>query len=236
MVCAAVRSFNQEWAGLSTSAAALERLRSWSEQESLLAGADDLGQVLSVIRRSPDPVLGFLIGAGQGGDELAVRVVMQAMLGGVVGACRSLPEQETMLSYLWETVVTYPLARRPVRIASNLKLDTVKRARAGNADPGQEEVVDAVEVRSLLTDVADTSGSGAGSEWTASRLIETASELGLVSPATRRILQAAAQADRCSVGVSVAAAMGVSPACGRQRLHHAVVSLRAHRSRLLAAA
>lgn len=232
MVCKAVADLNREWMDLSASRsdAVTDRLTDWAVRCAALAAVSDLGQVLAAVKESPDLVLHFLVGAGQAGDELAVRTVMQAMLGGVLRGCRNLEEQAVALSYLWEAVVSYPLDRRPQRIASNLKLDTIKHARAdGKTDLDREFSTDPEDISSLVEATAHRHRF----EWTAQNLIEAIRETGAVSPSVIPLLQAVVVADRGNTGDAVAAALNISPAAGRQRLRHAVTVLREHRRELV---
>ncbi len=96
-----------------------------------LAGCVRLGEVLGRVRDDPDAVLAAVIGAAQRGDLQAGRIVVQAMLPKLVRMCSRDADNDlqTYLACLWETVVTYPLERRPARVAANLALDTLKRAK-----------------------------------------------------------------------------------------------------------
>ena len=115
----ALSALNSEWQALLPGAAG--RLAEWSSIEPVLAGADDLPEVLELIRRQPDDVLAALLRLGTSGHPLAHRVVLQTMLGMVVRLCAGrtdlLPEA---ISELWLAIVEYPVERRPRAIAANL--------------------------------------------------------------------------------------------------------------------
>ncbi|MDR0990781.1 MAG: hypothetical protein LBL92_05425 [Propionibacteriaceae bacterium] len=116
------------------SATLVQRLN--SEWQQLQLAAPDwvtaYGPSLETVRRAiagqPDLVLAELIAAGQAGSQLASRVVVQAFLGHVVRLAqrdrRLTPD--LAVAALWLRVATYPLARRPQRIAANLVCDLRK--------------------------------------------------------------------------------------------------------------
>jgi hypothetical protein len=62
------------------------------------------------------------------GDRVAGRVVLQALLGRMVRMALRDPRSsvDDYLALLWCVINNYPLQRRPVRIAANLSLDTLK--------------------------------------------------------------------------------------------------------------
>jgi hypothetical protein len=99
----------------------------WSAYDALRAHTALTG-VLSAAREHPDAVLGALLHAASGGDELASRVVLQAMLGRIVCMSGRDPHRnvDDYVAALWCQIKTYPLARRPRRIPANLALDTLK--------------------------------------------------------------------------------------------------------------
>ena len=119
-------ALNAEWAGLAPTRPA--EVTAWGPWAS---GAASLAEVLDAVRAHPDEALGGLLGASASGDQLAGRVVVQAMLGKLVrmAACDRDHDLGDYLLAVWELVRTYPLAARPRSIAANLVLDTLKRVR-----------------------------------------------------------------------------------------------------------
>ena len=75
----ALSALNSEWQALLPGAAG--HLAEWGLIEPVLAGAEDLPEVLELIRRRPDDVLAALLRLGTSGHALAHRVVLQTMLG-----------------------------------------------------------------------------------------------------------------------------------------------------------
>jgi DNA-directed RNA polymerase specialized sigma24 family protein len=120
-----VPDLNREWAGLVDEHRDLGGR--WSGYDPLRAQSD-LSAVLVAARDHPDSVLGALLDAASEGDQLASRVVLQAMLGRVVCmSARDVQRQvDDYVAALWCQIQTYPLARRPHRIPANLALDTLK--------------------------------------------------------------------------------------------------------------
>ena len=134
----AVSRLEREWVTLRRPLAL--RLREWGEEEPALArfhSADELTRCL--LAPGPwaarDSVLAALL-ARTRIDPLAGRVVLQAMLPGLKRvaerAILDVRDREELwqllLAFTWERIRTYPLERRPRRIAANLLLDARRRA------------------------------------------------------------------------------------------------------------
>lgn len=126
---------NQEWLRLGE----VEEpwARGWASRRPCLAGHDSVATLVTDGRARDDAVLGALLQECRSGDDLAGRVVLQALLPGMVrmaGRDRS-ADLSDYVGQLWCRIRTYPLERRPRRIANNLELDTLKavcRSRTGN--------------------------------------------------------------------------------------------------------
>ncbi len=88
------------------------------------------GEALVRARREGDPWLAQLIAAAQGGDELAGRCVVQAVLCRLVAMARRdcRLDLDQLVGALWLRIHAYPLDRRPGAIVSNLVLDARKDA------------------------------------------------------------------------------------------------------------
>jgi hypothetical protein len=100
----------------------------WAGRYEELTCCRSLDDVLSVARVSSDPVLAVLLTEVSVGDQLAGRVVLQALVGRMVRMAQRDPRAsiDDYLAHLWCVIATYPLQRRPVRIAANLSMDTLK--------------------------------------------------------------------------------------------------------------
>lgn len=199
-----VRRLNAEWQELAGAAVP----PSW-RTEPALVGASDLAGVLASVRGDPDAVLGALLRLG----GPAHRVVLQAMLGCVVLAagrdrCHDLDDY---VAELWLGIATYPLARRPSRIAANLALDVRKRVRRAS--------VPAIDLTRLALVTPAQAGAGAA----------------LLLARARRIAVIDAEAERAlrlvyGAGLDTrqaASVLGITPATLRQRCHRALRRLAA---------
>lgn len=183
------------------------------QAESALAAAFCVADVLDSVPADPDAVLGALLRAG---DATAHRVVLQAMLGrAVLDAARDPSHDlDDYVAELWLRIATYPLARRPTRIAANLALDTRKRVR----DRPGPRPVDPAGFATLA--VAAETGPSVRLLLTRARrsaVIDVAAERAL------HLVYAEGLDSRQAAGV-----LGVSPAALRQRCHRALRRLAAH--------
>jgi len=100
----------------------------WADRHVALAPCRSLDEILSLAKVKSDPVLGALLAELFVGDQLAARVVLQALIGRMVCMAQRDPRSsvEHYLAALWCVINSYPLNRRPVRIAANLSLETLK--------------------------------------------------------------------------------------------------------------
>jgi len=92
---------------------------------------------MDAVRADPDAALLALLVLHRQGDAAAGRVVLQAMLGKLVRMAAPDPHATfgDFLGALWERIATYPIERRPRRVAANLALDTLKALRSGTWRP-----------------------------------------------------------------------------------------------------
>ncbi len=251
---ALVDALNAEWALLRDDPARAgygrAEIRRWPTIHPALAGCATPADVLAAIRADPDPLLGALIAvhqdsrrpgsaAGPGGQELAARIVLQTMLGKLVTMARRDRRHavEDYVGRLWERIGTYPLNRRPRRIAANLALDTLKAVTRDRADiernggwiPCPTTDLDRTGMRLLNAgDVGDTA------DLTARRVLRSAQQLGLIDDATRRLLWSV-YADGLT-SAEAAARHRLSPATVRFRCSRAIRTLARHSGRLTDAA
>jgi DNA-directed RNA polymerase specialized sigma24 family protein len=211
-----LRRLNAEWQKLAEAP-----VPSCWGSEPPLAEAADLAGVLASVRAAPDVVLGALLRCG---DATAHRVVLQAMLGGVVldAARDPLHDLDEYVAELWLRIATYPLVRRPGRIAANLVLDTRKRVRGRLVPP---------------VDPAELAGSAQGAEDAgpspADLVLAEARRAALITAETERALRLV-YTEGLATG-QAAIVLGVAPAALRQRCSRAVRRLAAHSRELLEA-
>lgn len=122
-----IAALNREWSQLCTQVVPLH----WE------VNAGTVAEVLAAIPGQPDQVLGVLLRHRSEGDELAGRVVLQAMLGKLVLLATHDPHHSAAdyVTECWVQLCRYPLARRPRRIAANLALDTRRALWSSPAPP-----------------------------------------------------------------------------------------------------
>jgi hypothetical protein len=127
-----VEALDREWCELVRDHR--ESAARWADRYEVLAPCHSLDDVLSVARLNSDPVLAALLAEVSIGDQLAGRVVLQALMGRMVRMAQRDPRSsvDDYLALLWCVINNYPLQRRPVRIAANLSLDTLKAVSGGH--------------------------------------------------------------------------------------------------------
>lgn len=121
-----VRSLEVEWRLLVERTGA--QVAGWADRHPGLAGCRHLDDVLVAVRDRGDVALAGLLAEQSSGDDLAGRAVVHTMLPAMIAMARRDHEFGVgdYVAWLWIRVRTYPLERRPHRIAANLKLDTLK--------------------------------------------------------------------------------------------------------------
>lgn len=204
-----MRRLNAEWQELARAPVP----PCWCAEPPLCAAAD-LAGVLASVRDAPDVVLGALLRCG---DATAHRLVLQAMLGrAVLDAARDPSHDlDDYVAELWLGIATYPLARRPARIAANLALDARKRVRGRN----RIHPIDPVTLTNSAQDAYEDGSSAAS-------LLAQAQRAALITATTERALRLI-----YTEGLDTrqaAAVLGVAPAALRQRCARAVRHLASH--------
>lgn len=205
----------------------------WAGRHTALGSCRDLSAVLTVVASDPDGALGALLHEATHGDQVAARVVLQAMLPKMLTMARRDPAAslEDYLAHLWLRITDYPLERRPHRIAANLALDTLKAVKADQVP--------------LLIPVADLDDQPARShsdeerphpdeELSVRELLRTAVDLRLIDPTTHATMLDV-YADGLPEAV-VAARQRVTTTTVRRRCNRGIRVLTAHARRLAAAA
>jgi DNA-directed RNA polymerase specialized sigma24 family protein len=100
----------------------------WAGRHDVLAPYRSFDDVLSAAKLNSDPVLAALLTEVSIGDQLASRVVLQALIGRMVRMAQRDPRAgiDDYLARMWCAINSYPLKKRPVRIAANLSMETLK--------------------------------------------------------------------------------------------------------------
>lgn len=212
---ALIDALNAEWDELQRdrylAAGARSVIGRWAQQIPGLGSCGTPADLLAAIRIDPDPVLGALISIQQAyrvpgapsGDHLAGRIVLQTMLGKIVTMAARDHQHgvEDYVGQLWARIDSYPLARRPHRIAANLALDTLKAVTRDTGGQGRATTVPVTSAELELAGLGHTvfgpGGLPAGPEASAAdqiadlsarRVLRTAQEIGLIDDPTRRLL------------------------------------------------
>ena len=131
------------------------------------------------------------------GDQLAGRVVLQALIGRMVRMAQRDPRAgiDDYLARLWCAINSYPLHKRPVRIAANLSMDTLKAVSREHRWIGRGDVTLWPSSESLeeLLSPAGLDGSRRDSpppaDIEARRVLEAASLLRLIDHSSAAVLQ-----------------------------------------------
>lgn len=156
------RQLLQEWVTLNASATTRVSLRRWARAQPVLAGLERPGDVVDAIDAADhgrtDELLGALLALLRDGHQLAGRVLLQAMLPKLVrlaqstnrqGAFRCLEDQHHLaVAEFWVVATTYPLERRPSRIAANLAMDTLSKLHKRGAP--NEDATETWKVAALI--------------------------------------------------------------------------------------
>lgn len=232
-----VDALNSEWDRLL--AGDREPIRGWRVRHQALEGCGDLAQVLDRIALRSDPVLGALLAECAHGDQLAGRVVLQAMLGKIVrmAARDAVAGVDDYVSAMWVRIRTYPLATRPIKIAANLALDTLKSVtderrplRRGEVTPYPPEMF----LQEMFAREMSRQHLGSVPDLDARKVIRAASRLGLINEASAAALTRV-YADGLT-GTEAARSLGTSPGMVRYRCSTSVACLSRHAAALAAAA
>ena len=229
----------------------------WALQHQALVGCVTPADVLAAIPADPDPVLAALVGIHQtfrvpgapAGDHLAGRIVLQTMLGKIVAMAGRdrIHAVEDYVGQLWARIDSYPLARRPRRIAANLALDTLKAVTHHRVGEGPATTVPVTTAELELVGLGHTAfgpggllvGPQAGpvdqiDDLTARRVLRTAGELGLIDEPTRRLL-VSVYADGLT-SADAAARHGLTPSTVRFRCSKAIRRMAQHATSIAEAA
>jgi len=218
-----------DWAALQEDEEAAVACRRWAAEVPVLAGCTSPAEVLERVGTTPDVVLGHLLAEAAVGNELAGRVVLQAMLPKVVRMASVDPVAgvDEYLTALWCEIASYPLERRPASVAGNLALDTLKAVRRE-----RRPAVDVVAPPHLVVLAADRRPGqvvGSTARSVGPRVVEVlaqARQLRLVDVATGELLHSV-YAEGLS-GESAARRHGLSPGAVRARCSRAVKVLAGH--------
>lgn len=129
-----IGQLNIEWDQLCVADATASMVVGWADHHAALANCAVLVDVEHAVTRDADAVLLALLRETQNGDQLAGRTVLQLMLGKAVRVAAShagrapLHELEACaVTALWDVIASYPVVRRPEKVAANIAMDTLHR-------------------------------------------------------------------------------------------------------------
>ncbi|MFZ9518467.1 MAG: hypothetical protein ACO288_06435 [Ilumatobacteraceae bacterium] len=130
-----IARFDEEWQRLKHSPRALERVNSWGISPKSFSSLDELLVAAGFQGKNIDPVADAVLARlvqRASTDELAARIVLQRVIPPILsiarrrGRNRSIGYNDALgmaLSHAWEVIRTYPIARRPAKIAVNIVRD-----------------------------------------------------------------------------------------------------------------
>lgn len=151
------RQLIQEWISLNATNTSSATIRRWGRLEADLAGYDRPYAIVDAVdSASPvtqDRMLLSLIRLTQSGHQLAGRIALQLMLpklgkmalriaGTDSDNAWSEDRRHIVVAEFWDVLATYPVDRRPSKVAANLALDTLYRATAGSRTQASDIPVD----------------------------------------------------------------------------------------------
>jgi hypothetical protein len=169
---------DREWQHIAAARSSTRRLRDVCD----LAGVPSIAQLERYVRSAPpedaDRILVALVTRALGGEQLAARVLLQLLLPGTRNLARrwwALGDADeraaAAVAAVYHRIRTYPLERRPGRIAANVLLDAARELRRSvprvvmtpTADPAvhSRQQADrpspdaAAELAEVLTDAVD---------------------------------------------------------------------------------
>lgn len=141
---------SQEWTRLCSLPSLAHTLRRWGRTEEVLAGLTSLAALVDEVDASTgereDQLLLALVRLAQGGQQLAGRVLLQAMLPKIATMVRRMrpssnddrwveDRRQIAVATFWEVLQNYPAQRRQSRVAANLALDTLHQLTRGLRRP-----------------------------------------------------------------------------------------------------
>ena len=230
-------SLNSDWAALCEARAGQPLPPSWTAvlPDRVDCRLDDLRRLVG---ERDDAVAGALIRLTQGGDHLAGRVVVQALLPKLWAMSRR-DNRHDMGDYVdvaWTRLMTYPVDQRPGCILVNIALDCLKLLTRQDGHFGRETCVTWLtepatpappRVNRPLWGDADTSSVREYID----ALLDLADRDGWASPKATAVLRSV-YIDGMS-GYEAAARHAISHDMVRYHCSHTIKSLRTHRQEVL---
>lgn len=131
-------NLHQDWDSVAQSADTIRALAQWGSDDPVLARFSTMGDLVAFVERRGDPAASDSVLAALARrapqDQLAARVLLQLLLPALCGLAkrhRWLGEADeraqAVVALAYERIRTYPIERRPRRIAANVVWDTTQR-------------------------------------------------------------------------------------------------------------
>ncbi|WP_232547107.1 RNA polymerase sigma factor [Propioniciclava soli] len=214
---ATARAWDAEWERLAPPGRTVPT--AWLLACPVLTPATWVCEVADVVRTDPDAVLLALLRLHRTGDTLAGQAVLRAMTPKAVRMAARDAEAglADYLAALWERIATYPVERRPTRVAANLALDALKTVKSARACRPTHAWAPVAEQHDPL--VGDA-------------VLDAGLRLGVIDAQTRRTLACVYVEGHSSA--DAARELGTSSDAVRWRCSKGVRALRAHAGDLVA--
>lgn len=236
------RQLLQEWVDLNRLASSVTTVRRWGRLEVALGGYTRPGDIVDAIDEAggaqTDTLLLALVRLFQGGHQLAGRVVLQTMLPKLIRiTLRTSPtstdnawtedRHHITIAEFWDVLATYPIGRRPSKVAGNLALDTLHRI-SGARRPEEAIPVDPADLptgdpsRPTYTFDHDAAAGEINADADLVQVITWGVTRGAITPAEGSLLATSyLPAPGASGFAASAAELGLSQAAVRQRCSRA---------------
>lgn len=235
---ALTKSLNEEWSQLCNSTQTASKFGAWRGAEPALSPVSGLEDLPRAVRADADGVLGALVRLAQSGEVLAGRAVVQLMLGKVVLMAQSqrrchvdfADAVSRVVAAMWEQIMSFPIATRSRRIASNLALDTLKQVTESAARDCAAPV--GVDDEELERDRSCDDGVPAGIELL--DVLVRATARGVITKEDARLLAKVYIQSDYRAGAEVAQELQMSRTDLRKRCSRLTLRLRAHADALAA--
>ena len=135
-----LRQLDLEWERIGKGPRGRAALRRWASGDLPLGGLRSLDELVERVNERGNPARSDAILLAlvrrTATDDLAARTVLQAMMPAVknltskFSTCGAWSAEETaaeVVAAMWERIRSYPVERRPAKVAANLTLDTRQR-------------------------------------------------------------------------------------------------------------
>lgn len=233
-----VGQLNAEWSRLCADPRTESAVARWAARQPELTGCLALDDVEPAVcaggGEQADRILLALLRLTHAGDSLAGRTVLQLMLGKAVRIAMTRAGRDTRPSLehtavaaLWTTIATYPIERRPAKVAANIAMETL-RAVTTELTHQLSETPTSPDV--LAADLLPTTGSGrTTADHELLDLLTWAVDEGAITAGDATlILDIYTPAPGTDGGAAAAERHGLSWPAARQRASRAVRKVAAH--------